>query len=404
MRVLILAQYFPPDLGGSATRAYNIAKGLQQNGCEVEVVTAFPHYPDGNIPKRYRHSLMKIESFDGIRVIRTFVPALPSKRILTRVILFSSFIMSSLFAILLVRKADVIWAANPDVLVFIPASFYSRVNKCKIVLNVDDLWPEQLYELKLINESSFVSRMGELLARRAYSGSAAITPISPGNVSVIVEKYGVQRDRVKVVRGGVNPQIFQPNRKERANERFKVLYSGNFSLAYDFDQVLNAAKSLDGTAPVEFVFQGKGEQAKLIKSRAEEYGLKNVTIMNFVLERSGVAKLLNEADALILPLRKLDAPYLGLSSKIYEFQAVGKPIICCADGPTAEYVKQTNSGIVVNPGDSKAIANAVLQLSGDPDLARTLGASGRRNVEEGSSIDKIGAEMTVLLRQIVNSR
>ena len=54
LKVLIIAQYFPPDMGGGATRAYNVAKGLKLNGCEVTVVTAFPHYPSGNVPERYR--------------------------------------------------------------------------------------------------------------------------------------------------------------------------------------------------------------------------------------------------------------------------------------------------------------------------------------------------------------
>ena len=54
MRVLVLAQYFPPDMGGGSTRASNVIEGLLGKGCEIKVVAAFPHYPNGNIPKHYR--------------------------------------------------------------------------------------------------------------------------------------------------------------------------------------------------------------------------------------------------------------------------------------------------------------------------------------------------------------
>ena len=79
MNVLILAQYFPPDLGGAATRAYNLAKGLALNGCNVTVIAAFPHYPHGNIPKEYRWKPLKVEWMGNIKVIRTFMPPIKSK-------------------------------------------------------------------------------------------------------------------------------------------------------------------------------------------------------------------------------------------------------------------------------------------------------------------------------------
>ena len=58
MNVLVIAQYFPPDMGGGATRAYNMAKGLSLAGCDVTVVTSFPHYPTGNIPAKYRRKIV----------------------------------------------------------------------------------------------------------------------------------------------------------------------------------------------------------------------------------------------------------------------------------------------------------------------------------------------------------
>lgn len=74
MRVLIIAQYFPPDMGGGATRAYNAAKGLSKAGCAVTVVSAFPHYPTGDIPEEYRRKPLSIEYESELKVIRISFP------------------------------------------------------------------------------------------------------------------------------------------------------------------------------------------------------------------------------------------------------------------------------------------------------------------------------------------
>jgi hypothetical protein len=127
--VLIIAQYFPPDLGGSATRAYNVAKGLTINGCNVTVVSAFPHYPHGNIPPEYRWKPLKVEWMGKIRVIRTFILPLKSEGLSRRILLFTCFIFTSLFAIPLVGKIDIIWAANPDIMAMVPALAYGLINE-----------------------------------------------------------------------------------------------------------------------------------------------------------------------------------------------------------------------------------------------------------------------------------
>jgi glycosyltransferase involved in cell wall biosynthesis len=395
MRVLVIAQYFPPDMGGGATRAYNVAKGLKLNGCEVTVVTAFPHYPSGNVPERYRWKPFVLEDVEGFRVVRTFVPPLASQGLVKRLALFLSFVVSALFAAPFVGKVDVVWAANPNVLSVFPTSFYAFVKRKPVTLNVDDLWPEDLHNFGMVDEDSFVFRVMRFVAKFAYSKAGLITPISPGYVEVLCGKYGVNRERVHVVRAGVDLDTFGvvDNQSNRNGKAFRVLYSGAFSVAYDFDQVLLAAKMLENVDGVEFVLQGGGELAGYVKSRVKKLKLSNVRIIDRIVSRAEVAKLLSEADALILPLRDFGKPYLGISSKLYEYHAAGKPIICCADGQPAEYVKKTSSGIVVKPGEHEALAKAILCLSENMDVADKLGENGRKYVQENLSIDAIGLEM-----------
>jgi len=109
---------------------------------------------------------------------------------------------------------------------------------------------------------------------------------------------------------------------------------------------------------------------------------------------------LGEADSLILPLKDFNAPYPGISSKLYEYQALGKPIICCSEGQSAEYVEETCSGVVVKPGDHEALEEAVLFLRDNPYTASRLGLSGRKYVEKNAGIEQIGVQMAEVVNQV----
>lgn len=99
LNVLVLAQYFPPDMGGASTRASNVVKGFLKKGCKVTVVAAFPHYPKGEVPKQYRHKVITSEISGGAKLFRVWIPALPHSSALNRIILHLCFCVSSLFAL-----------------------------------------------------------------------------------------------------------------------------------------------------------------------------------------------------------------------------------------------------------------------------------------------------------------
>ncbi len=92
---------------------------------------------------------------------------------------------------------------------------------------------------------------------------------------------------------------------------------------------------------------------------------------------------------------------MGISSKLYEYQAAGKPILCCSSGQPGRYVSETKSGIVVEPGDYEALAKAILYLKENEGVAKKLGASGRQYVEKTLSIEKIGFKMKGIFKSVM---
>jgi glycosyltransferase involved in cell wall biosynthesis len=398
LNVLVVGQYFPPDLGGGPTRAYNVAKGLLLNGCKVTVVTAFPHYPYGQIPKEYRWKLIKLEQLEGIRVIRTFMPPIMSRGFFSRLLLMGVFAVSSLFALPWVGGIDVVLADS-----WVPGIVYGKVKRKHVALNVNDLTIEDMDSLGLLDKDSFVAKLAERVYRFCYVKGDAVTPISPGYVETISRKYCVDRSRIHVVGGGVDLSIFEASPSCRhSGQKFRVLYAGVLGVGYDFDQVFRAAKIVEErSGDVEFVLHGGGECLGYVKDRIKEQNVTNVRLSDRILKgRKEVVELLNAADALILPMKDFGRPYLGVAMKIYEYQAVGKPVICCAEGQPATYIRETGSGIVVKPGDHEALARAVIYLRKNPEIAHHMAENGRKYVENNLSIEAIGSVMKQILETL----
>jgi colanic acid biosynthesis glycosyl transferase WcaI len=406
MNVLVIAQLFPPDMGGGATRAQNVANGLISLGHKVVVVAAFPNYPTGKTPKEYRHKLLAVERSGKLGIFRTWVPSVASKGFLRRLFLICSFSISSLLAMPLVGHVDIVWAANPNIFSVFPAMVYGAWKHCPIVQNVDDLWPEEVVDLRMIR-SGFLRRLAESVSRFAYAKSSAITPISPAYTNVIVKKYRISPKKVHLVYAGVDLSKFDPQEdrlnRERSGRTFKILYIGALSLAYNFDQVLESAKLLSANDSIEFVIQGGGELGPALKSKVKEMRLSNVKVKLQIVSRDKVPKILSGADVLILPLSGLKAVEMGISSKLYEYQASGRPIICCSGGQPAKYISKTKSGIVVKPGDSKGLARAILYLHKNRRICEKLGSAGRSYVEDNLSSEKIALKMEGIFNTLLTT-
>jgi colanic acid biosynthesis glycosyl transferase WcaI len=306
--------------------------------------------------------------------------------------------MSALVALPLVREVDVIWAANPNVFSAFLALFIGKLTRTPVVGNVDDVWPEELFDLGMIN-SKLLRKIAERVSEFAYTRPVALTPISQAYLDTLKSKYPGLRDngRCRVIPAGVDMDEFPPTPGPTdlglRVDGFKVLYIGVFSPAYDFEQVFGAARLLAGHSDIHFVLQGGGELATQLQSRAEQLSLANVHVIERIVPRREVASILSGADALLLPLASMTSIEMGISSKLYEYQASGKPIICCSAGESASYVSGSQSGIVVPPGDSEALAQAILHLRSDRRMGASLGEAGRAHAKAHFSCESVGRLM-----------
>jgi glycosyltransferase involved in cell wall biosynthesis len=136
--------------------------------------------------------------------------------------------------------------------------------------------------------------------------------------------------------------------------------------------LIEAARNILEVNPsVLFLFVGDGPCRQALIRQAEQYGLD--AHIKFLGYRQDISSLLQISTIMALPsLRE------GLSIALIEASACYLPIVASNVGGIPEVVENGVSGILVPPGDDKALAKSILNLLDSPDLQLSMGQAGRR--------------------------
>ncbi len=407
MNILVISLYFPPDMGGASNRAWNAALGLKGLGHKVKVVAGFPHYPNGNIPVRYKGKAIVKEYLKGLEIFRVWVPSLPTKGIAKRFWIYFSFMWSSLFAVFWVRKVDGIFYVSPfSSTFFVPGLFYHVVKRACLILDCGDLWPNSAVDLGFLR-SGLLIKIARSTSYVSYRLADRIAPINDSIKRGILREYKVCEDEVHVVELGVDPEVFRllPKnvgllKKAGLQGKFVVMYSGVLGPAYDFDVILEAAKILESHDDIVFVIRGDGECKQAIVNKMEEFGLSNVVILGKVESINEVVEHLNLADLFVLPMKNVKVSQTAIPSKIYEYLACGKPTICCAEGELNDFICKYNAGLAVSTGDFETLSKAILSIYKDHAKRIEMGDNARKAIVEHFSNQKVGLKLEKIFQKV----
>ncbi len=86
------------------------------------------------------------------------------------------------------------------------------------------------------------------------------------------------------------------------------------------------------------------------------------------------------SDACLATLQNIPMFKTTYPNKVFDYMAAGRPTILGIDGVIREVIEDAGGGIFVNPGDPEALANAVLRLARNPEVAQSMGAAARKYV------------------------
>jgi len=148
---------------------------------------------------------------------------------------------------------------------------------------------------------------------------------------------------------------------------------------------------------VTFVLSGDGPERGALEAQAKALGLENR--VNFLGYRRDVPALLASCDVFVLP-----SIYEGFPLSVLEAMAAGRPVVATAVGGTAEAVIHNQTGLLVPPADSAAIASAIRNILSDPPIARRLGAAGKARVHQEFSAEATVQRLAQAYEDLLDSR
>ena len=220
--------------------------------------------------------------------------------------------------------------------------------------------------------------------------SYANTIISPSEYYIdgsrFLRKY---RDKIVVIPNGINLNDFDiPYSKEECREKLglplnkKIILFFGYLSPYKGPDVLVKAmpKIIKEISDVELVFAGKGVMKNELETLSKKLGVeKNVKFVGFVGDSFKKALFYKSADVFALPSFSEIFGIVNL-----EAMACSVPIIASKIGGIPDIVKDGETGLLVLPRDSKALADAVIYLFENEDIREQMGKNGRKKVEDYS--------------------
>ena len=154
-------------------------------------------------------------------------------------------------------------------------------------------------------------------------------------------------------------------------------------------------EALGRVSDVTLVIAGDGPERAALERRVAELGLDARVRFLGSVPRETVLRLFRAADASVLPSAWENFPHT-----VVEALAVGCPVIATAVGGVPEVVRDGENGLLVPPGDSAALADAIERFFGDASLRERLRGAAARSVE-GYSEEAVFTAIEAELRKAV---
>jgi glycosyltransferase involved in cell wall biosynthesis len=402
LKVQLLTQYYPPEVGAPQARLSAMARALLGLGHQVEILTGMPNYPTGRIFPGYRGRAMMREVVDDVRVRRFWLfPAMGTG--VGRLANYASFSATSLLGLVGASKPDVLFVESPPLTLAVPAAAAARAWKVPLILNVADLWPDTPIELGLIPEGR-AAKFARKLESWAYRRADVVTTVTEG-VGQELAQRGVRSREMAFLPNGVDIERFGPHLKNEERiaatgldpTRPLALYVGTIGYVHGLDVVLDAAEDLRRRADVQIVFVGDGSERERLERSARERGLDTVRFLG-PMPPEAVAPVLASATVALSCLRDLPMMRYVRPSKLLPAMASGVPVVYSGRGEGAELITSAEAGVVTGPGDGVALADAIETLAHDRERAARLGANGRSYVERHLTWERLVSDWLEQLR------
>ena len=391
MKILIISQYHPPEMGAAAMRWNDYAQILSNLGYEVTVLSEIPNYPTGVIPDKYKNKyfVKEKDSNKNFTIIRTAVWANARQTTIQRIGFYISFMFSAIYGGLKLGSFDLIIASSPPLFVGISGMVISKLKRIPMIFDIRDLWPESAKALGEINSTLIIS-IAKWFETKIYSHSNGFFLAVPGFSNYLAEQFPYTKHKIiESLMNGVSQDFLNEvdNVNVDENKQFTVLYSGNIGLAQGLGTILEAAQILKNY-PIKFQIVGDGVERNLLVEMKLKFGISNVEFVEPV-SRKKLISFIKSSSVCLVPLKNNPLFMNAIPSKLLEYMVCGKPVLISVKGEVEDLIKKSNSGICIEPENEQKLADGVLTYFNDKQLRKKHGINGSDYIRKNFMKEKL---------------
>lgn len=401
LRILFCGMHHAPELIGIGKYSGELTEHLAESGHQVAVVTAQPHYPEWSVRPPYRNRYSQ-EMRNGVRIHRAPLLLKSPMRGVWRLIAplsFAAFASPVILWRALRDRPHVVVCVAPTLFVAPAAWLAAKLTGAGSALHIQDLEIDAAFVVGHL-KAGFMQRLALGFEKWIMTRFDRVVTISDRMADRIAAK-GVRREHLAVVRNWVDLEKIKPLAGSNAYRQtlgvqdgeFVVLYAGAIGRKQALHIVLEAAALLVDRSDIRFVIAGDGPELPELKARYE--GKPNVAFLP-LQPADRLCELLNAADLHVLPQDR-DMADLVLPSKLGGVLASGRRLVVMADPGTELHTFLGDVATIIEPGDSQALARAVLELAGIPSVTYAPGLALASRLDARHNL----AAFEVLLRGLV---
>jgi glycosyltransferase involved in cell wall biosynthesis len=377
VRVLIVSGIWPPDVGGPASHAPDVAQFLRGRGHEVEVVTtadappAARPYPVRAVP---RHHRVGVRHYRGAALVR--------RRARNADVVYTTGMFGrSAVGSILARKPYVVkLTADP--------AFERSRRRGFVEGNVDDFQGHR--GGPAVGLLRFARDVELRHAAHVFTPSAYLRELTLG--------WGVAPQRVSVL-PNPTPVVGELGQRDELRREFglngaTLAFAGRLTAQKSLERALEAVADADG---VKLVIAGEGPEREPLQARAGDLGIGDRVTFLGAQPRERILELFHAADATILSSSWENFPHT-----VVEALAVGTPVLAMQAGGVSEVVHDGVNGLLVATGDTAALGDAVRRYFADDELRERLRGAAAASVA-GYAPDAVFGELEKTLRRVAGT-
>lgn len=382
MRILIVADAYPPEVGSASFLMRELADELSARGNSITVLTSWPQY---KLDKESAARVFEEKMQEGeVTVLRIKTMALHNVNFIQRG--FGWLSAPWYFWRGLKRHEthpfDAVIVYSPPLTLSLVGNWVKREG-ARYLLNVQDLFPQNAIDLGILTNPLIVAAFRRL-ERKAYRDADVVTAHSPSNRNVLAHEHPDIASKLVVLHNWVDIAPFEKSESlEDYRKTFGLegkmigVYGGVTGPAQGLDVILDVAGRVRDLTDLVFLIVGEGTEKARLERRSADEGLSNVVFKPFV-SHERYPSLLRSADFGFLTLdAKMKTPVVP--GKVLGYMAAGLPVLAIVNRESDIHpmVAEAQCGYAAVADDVDAAEALTRRLFSEREQFAAMGARGR---------------------------